>query len=140
MNEESKYAINMNTNRLLLKSTAKYKKLKKLGQVKEISTLDEAPQTEPTETEPIKEPEFNEKDLQHKMAELTTDMVANNMKQIVKSQRLSDKDMDILLKKMLYQKLCSEKPKKKPMKKKSKKSKFKLVEPSSDSDSDSESD
>ena len=123
----NEHAINLESGRLIKKSTAKYKKLKKLGKVKEI------------EEEPEKaiepEPEFNERDLQVKMAELTTDMVANNMKQIIKNQKLSNSEYDILLKKMLYKKLCiDEKPKKVKKTKKGKK-KFKIVEPSSESES-----
>ena len=84
------------------------------------------------------EPEFNERDLQVKMAELTTDMVANNMKQIIKNQKLSNSEYDILLKKMLYKKLCiDEKPKKVKKTKKGKK-KFKIVEPSESESSDSD--
>ncbi len=147
---ENEYALNTNTGRLIKKSTSLYKKLKKLKQVKEIEIEPDEqkpkkeikpklPPLEPIkEEEPVKQPEFNEKDLQHKMAELTTDMVATNMKKIVKSQKLSDQEMDTLLKKMLYQKLCADEPKKTPKTKKSKKSKFKLVEPSS-SESESES-
>jgi len=64
-------------------------------------------------------------------------MVADNMKKIVRSQKLSDVEYDTLLKKMLYQKLCmdAKKPRKEKPKKKGKK--YKIVEPSeSESDSD----
>ena len=126
----TEHAINLESGRLIKKSTAKYKKLKKLGKVKEI------------EEEPEKaiepEPEFNERDLQVKMAELTTDMVANNMKQIIKNQKLSNSEYDILLKKMLYKKLCIDEPKKPKKVKKTKKGKKKfnkIVEPPSESES-----
>ena len=82
--------------------------------------------------------EFNEKKLQTKLAELSTDMIKDNLKTIVKSQKLSDKDMDILIKKLLFEKLCLKPDKPKETKEKKKK-KFKIVEPSS-SESESESD
>ena len=84
--------------------------------------------------------EFNEKHLQTKLAELSTDLIRDNLKTIVKSQKLSDKDMDILIKKMLYEKLCIKPDKTKPKetKEKKKKKKFKIVEPSSESESESD--
>lgn len=153
----SKYAINLDTQRLVLKSTAKYKKLAKLGRVKEIEEIDKKePEPEASKkTEPEPEPakkktpdnnlDFDESKLQNKLADISTDMIKENLSKIVKSKKLTDDQMDILIKKMLYQKLCIDKPdkkskpKKKPVKK-SKKSKFKIVEPSSDSESDSSSD
>ena len=118
---DNQYALNKNTGRLIKKTTSLYKKLKKLNQVKEIEDDPEVVKVKtvkpvkPEEPEPVEEPEpeFNELDLQHKMAELTTDMVADNVKKIIRSQSLSDKDYDILLKKMLYEKLCVDKPEKK---------------------------
>lgn len=152
----SEYAISLQTNRLIKKSTANYKKLKKLGLVREIGSeptptpQPPRPKTQPTpEPEPTPEPQpptpeptpgFNERDLQIKMAELTTEMVADNVKKIVKSQKLSDEEYNTLLKKMLYKKLCGD-AKPKPTKPKTtkpkitKKKKFKIVEPPSDSDS-----
>ena len=96
----------------------------------------EIPQTPEALGIPI---EFNEKHLQNKLAEISTDLIRDNLKTIVKSQKLSDKDMDILIKKMLYEKLCIKPDKTKPKetKEKKKKKKFKIVEPSS---SESESD
>ena len=82
--------------------------------------------------------EFNEKHLQTKLAELSTDLIRDNLKTIVKSQKLSDKDMDILIKKMLYEKLCMKPDKPKETKEKKKKKKFKIVEPSSESESESD--
>jgi hypothetical protein len=75
------------------------------------------------------------------MAELTTNMVADNVKKIVKSQKLSDVEYDTLLKKMLYQKLCMADEPKKPEKKKQQKKpkkKFKIVDPSSSEESESD--
>ena len=99
------------------------------------------PPVEETPPEPSPEaPEFNEKHLQNKLAEISTDMIRDNLKTIVKSQKLSDKDMDILIKKMLYEKLCMQPDKTKPKetKEKKKKKKFKIVEPSSSDESDSD--
>jgi hypothetical protein len=153
------YVINTNTNRLISTKTALYRKLKKLGQVKDIEKTIEttkeveepAPEPEkvkkvvkkaPEPAEPEDEPEFSDRDLQHKMAELTTSMVADNMKNIIKSQKLNDSEYDMLLKKMLYKKLCLDEPKesKKKPKPVKKKTKFKIVAPRSESDSDSDSD
>lgn len=87
------------------------------------------------------EPEFDESKLQSKLAELSTDMIKDNLKKVVASQKLSDAELDSLLKRMLYKKLMLDEPKKKekkekPVKKKKKKSKFKVV---SSSESESES-
>jgi serine/threonine-protein kinase RIO1 len=149
----NEYAISLKTNRLVKKSTANYRRLHKLGLTREINEVEEVEEVKtPAPTPTAKQstpvlavstakqptPEFDERDLQVKMAELTTNMVADNMKKIVKSQRLSDVEYDILLKKMLYQKLCMAEPKKskkeKP-KKKAKGKKYKIVEPSSESES-----
>jgi hypothetical protein len=70
-------------------------------------------------------------------------MIQKNLKKIVKSQKLSDAEMDDMLRRLLYKRLCLEpepkEPKKKemPAKKKGKK-KFKLVEPSSEDESESD--
>ena len=138
----NEYAISLKTNRLIKKSTANYRKLKKLNQIKEIEPRAQpraqpSPEPEPDSPEPEPEPEFNERDLQNKLAELSTTVVQRNMKKIIKSQKLSDTEYDLLLKKMLYEKLCLiSEPPVKPTKKKKKK-KFKIVQPSSsESDSD----
>lgn len=84
------------------------------------------------------EPEFDEVKLQTKLVDLSTDLIKDNLKKVVKAQKLSDAEMDSLLKRMLYKKLCMEEPKKKskekPTKKK-KKSKFKVVSSESESES-----
>ena len=86
--------------------------------------------TLPAEALEPEKPEFNEKILQTKLADVSTDIIRDNLKTIIKSQKLSDKEMDMLLKKMLFDKLCI-KPEKKEKDKKKKK-KFKIVEPSSE--------
>ena len=146
------YVLNPQTNRIISTKTAKYKKLVKLGLI-----VEDKPKVEKVEKpqkvevkEAVIEPEveadeeqpFDEAKLQMKLADISTSVVKKNMKQIIKNQKLSDNEYDLLLKKMLYKKLCSDEPKEKvkPKKvKKPKKNKFKLKEPSS-SESESESD
>lgn len=112
--------------------------------VREIGPVEPEPETptptlEPEPTpEPTPEPDFDERDLQHRVADLTTSMVADNMKKIVKAQKLSDAEYDTLLKKMLYQKLCLDKPAKTEKPKKKAKKKFKIVSRESESESDSD--
>jgi hypothetical protein len=150
--QSNEYAISLKTNRLVKKSTANYRRLLKLNLIKEIDEKEQPTHIEQPSHQPekalaaeIAKPEFSEHDLQHKMAELTTNMVADNMKQIIKSQKLNDSEYSALLRRMLYNKLCMEEPKepkkkekvsKKPVKKAKKK--FKLVAPSSESESESD--
>ena len=80
-----------------------------------------------------------------KLMEMTSDVVSENLKKIVRSQHLTQRQMDTMLRRMLYDKLCISEPKpkketKKPKKKPKKKSKFKIREPSSSEESESESD
>ena len=139
---KSEFAINVNTGRLIKKTAGLYKKLKKLNKVKEIEDGEQPEVKEPEvkAVEVVKQEEpFNEHKLQMKLADISTDLIKDNLKQIIKNQKLNDDDFDVLLKKMLFQKLCIADPKqpKQPKEKKKKKSKFKIVEPSS---SESESD
>jgi hypothetical protein len=133
----SEYAKNTNTGRLIKRSTSLYRKLKKLNQVEELTDATDIPskpvaeaikskpqkphivQTEPDEPDEPDEPEpFDESKLQSKLADISTDMIKKNMKKIVKAQKLSDKELDIMLKKLLYNKLCIDEPKPKKKKKK----------------------
>jgi hypothetical protein len=139
------YATNLNTGRLIKKSTALYKKLKKLNQVGSIDEIDtpdvvkapaiKAPEPEPDEPEPD-EPEFDELKLQTKLADISTDIIQKNMKKIVKAQKLSDSELDLLLKKMLFNKLCIDEPQPMPKKVKKPKKVKRVVESSSESESD----
>ena len=143
----NEFAINCKTGRLLKKSTALYRKLKKLGQIKEIEIEEqqEQPKVEKVKAvevkavEPVVEPvEYDPKRLQEKLADISTDLIKDNLKQIIKNQKLSNDDYDILLRKMLFKKLCiNEQPKQVSKKKKKPKPKFKIIESSS---SESESD
>jgi hypothetical protein len=125
--------INPLTKRFVKIGSPAHKRLVRGGVLPAVETPPPIPET------PAPAPEFNEKHLQTKLAEISTDLIRDNLKTIVKSQKLTDKDMDILIKKMLYEKLCMKPDKTKPDKTKSekKKKKFKIVEPSS---SESESD
>ena len=92
---KQEYVTNPKTNKKIKVGSKLYKKLLKEGA---LNKNDKTP--EKTDNIEIgEEPEFNERDLQIKMAELTTNMVADNIKQIVKSQKLSNKEYDTLLKK-----------------------------------------
>ena len=137
----NEHAINCKTGRLISKKTALYRKLKKLNLVKEIENEEQpkAEKVKPIQSEPIQsEPvEYDPKRLQEKLADISTDLIKDNLKQIIKNQKLSNDEYDLLLRKMLYKKLCIDEPKPKEEKKKKKKSKFKIIESSS---SDSESD
>ena len=121
--------LNKRTNRMVKVGTQSYRNALRSGDIEPPKTV-EAIEPEPVE-EP--EPEFSESKLQKKLADISTDMIKDNMKQILKAQKLTDSQMDDMLKKMLYKKLCIEEPKKKTKPKK----KFKIKEPSS---SESESD
>ena len=139
---KSEFAINVNTGRLIKKTTGLYRKLKKLNKVKEIEDGEQPEVKEPEvkAVEVVKQEEpFNEHKLQMKLADISTDLIKDNLKQIIKNQKSNDDDFDVLLKKMLFQKLCIADPKqpKQPKEKKKKKSKFKIIESSS---SESESD
>ena len=139
---KSEFAINVNTGRLIKKTTGLYRKLKKLNKVKEIEDGEQPEVKEPEvkAVEVVKQEEpFNEHKLQMKLADISTDLIKDNLKQIIKNQKLNDDDFDVLLKKMLFQKLCIADPKqpKQPKEKKKKKSKFTIIESSS---SESESD
>ena len=146
------YVMNPETNRIISKKTAKYKRLVKLGLIVEDEPkVEKIKPKEPIKQEPEPElpepePEFNESKLQEKLSEISTNMIQTNLKKVVQSQKLTDDQMDDMLKRMLYEKLCikdpdepKKSPKKKEKKSKTKKAKFKVVEPSS-SDSESESD
>ena len=131
--------LNPKTNRFVKIGSQGYKRLVREGTIQAVEPVETKAKPIPIKREltPEPEPEFDEAKFQSKLAEISTDMIQKNMKKIVKNQQLSDKELDMMLKKMLYKKLVLEqlKPLTKAVKKK--KSKFKLVEPSS---SESESD
>lgn len=136
--------LNPKTNRFVRIGTQKYKRLIREGVLKEPpqSPKEFAPTPEPIEPppSPIETQKFNEDDYHAKMAETFQKIVKENESKLVD---LTQKQTDVLLKKLLYQKLCvdkPEKPKKVKKPKKAKKKKFKIVQPSSsESESESES-
>ena len=90
--------------------------------------------------------EYDEARLQTKLSEMTANAIQTNFDQLA-NENLTDKQIDKLLKKMLFQKLCIDQPtrkEKKPKKTKSKtkKKRFKVITPppSSSDQSESESD
>ena len=132
--------LNKRTNRMIKRGTQAYRNALKAGDL-DLTEPTPPPTPEP-EPEPEIEPEpetFDESKLQIKLVELSTDMIQKNMKKIVKAQKLSDQEMDSLIKKMLYQKLCIDEPEPKKAKpKKAKKKSFKVVQPSSSKSSESD--
>ena len=155
MSSSNEYAISLKTNRLVKKTTANYRRLHKLGLTREINEVEEDASTPTPKTvkfegptpEPVlavstakqPTPEFDEAKLQMKLGEISTDMIQKNLKKVVKAQKLSDAEMDDMLKRLLYKKLCMAepmKPAKKEKPKKKAKRKYKIVEPSSESESD----
>jgi len=138
--------LNPKTNRLVKIGTQNYRRLVREGVIKPMEQPPEPkiePPPEPIEPppSPIETQKFNEDDYHAKMAQTFQQIVKENESKLVD---LSQKSCDVLLKKLLYQKLCVEEPKKKPKKvkkpKKAKKKKFKIVQPSSsESESESES-
>ena len=57
MSSSNEYAISLKTNRLVKKTTANYKKLKKLGMVREIGPVEPEPETPTPTLEPEPTPE-----------------------------------------------------------------------------------
>ena len=113
-----RYATNLNTGRLISKSTALYRRLKKLGQTEELPPPAVTPAPPPSpDPEPAQAP------LREKVIDAATDLIAENKKQFAK---LNQQDSDDLLKRLLFEKLCVNAPMKAskappPSKKKSKK-------------------
>ena len=160
---DNPYAINLNTNRLIKKTTAKYKKLYKLGRTREINDNDVGtPETVPPEPIEPSEPvltttpppsptspahlKYTEEKLQRLLTEKSTDIIQQNLDRFSNTAKLSDQQLDDLVKQMLYQKLVGqEKPTKKTKKKVTitkplKKKKYKLKKIQSSSEEESESD
>lgn len=103
------------------------------------------PQIKPIQTPTI---EYDEARLQTKLSEMTANAIQTNFDQLA-NENLTDKQIDKLLKKLLFQKLCIDQPtrkeknpKKVKTKSKTKKKRFKVITPppSSSDQSESESD
>ena len=146
--ETPKYGLNTQTNRMIKSGTRNFNRLNKLGLLqfptgdhqipptKEPELAIETTELEPEKTEEVVVEEQNIKPVLEK-----------ELKSIIKENKnefknLTQKESDELLKRMLYQKLVLNVPKKQKEKKK-KTTKFKLkkiVVSDSDTDSESESD
>jgi hypothetical protein len=158
------FILNPQTNRVISTSTAQYRKLVKLGviieetepqevekvekveklkpQKEKVEKVEKVEKLKPQKEKVEKVEEYDEAKLQNTLADLSTDLIKENMKAIVKAQKLSDDELSILLKKMLFSKLCgdgTENPSK-AAPKKTKKSKFKITHKQTSSDEESESD
>ncbi len=135
------FATNTNTGRLISKSTALYKRLKKLGQ-----TIDIAPAAAPvTPIAPTPTPTPTPTPaaapaplLRDKVIETATDLIAENKKAFI---GISQQDSDDLLRQLLYQKLCiipkTAKPPPPPSKPSKKKKKY-VISSSEESATDSD--
>lgn len=126
---------NPTTKRYMKVGSQQYNKAVVMGIIKPVEEVKPPPEPTPPE------PEFDESKLQEKLADISTDLIKDNLKKVVKAQKLSNDEMDAMLKRMLFKKLCIEEPKKKPKNKekpakKKKKAKFRVV---SSSESESES-
>ena len=87
--------LNMRTSRLVSPGTQGYRNALKAGDLAQSTpTPTPTPELE-QELEPELEPEFNESKLQTKLVELSTYTIQPNL---IKSQKLSDQDMDMLIK------------------------------------------
>jgi hypothetical protein len=116
---DSKYINNPKTGRMCLRNSQTGRRVLKLQQCDQ-----PAEPVEPAESvEPAKV----------KLAEIGTNIIKKNKSKLAKCK--SDADMDQLLKKLLYAKLCGSDPPKNKKKKKKK-----IVTPPSSDDSQSESD
>ena len=117
------YVENPQTGRLIKRTTAKAKKLVKLGLI----TLPPEPKVEA-----VKEPEPEPVSIKAELAKTGVRIIEKNKDAF---RDLSQEDTSALLRKLLIDKLCPKKPKKSKTK-----SKFKLKPPPPSSESESESD
>ena len=145
------YALNPETNRIIKTSTAKYKKLVKLGII--IPEVQNAVEKVKNEVPEVKNEVENIPEVQNAVipevkkvvsAPPVKALLAQELTDIVKEHKakfaaeLTEKETNALLKQLLYEKLVK-KPKK-PKSKKTKKTKFKIQTPPSSDQSESESD
>jgi hypothetical protein len=129
---DNQFVINPKTKRLILKSSRLYDKLVKEGVIEEVI------EPTPVVTEEIIEtPNNNSKKLKKKLKRISFDSIKENKDRLKDSEDLSDKQLDKLLKRMLFEKLCV-KTKKAPKKKPKKKKKIVIVSSSEDESSESE--
>ena len=109
------YVINPKTNRRVKTGTQAFRRLVREGVIQDPRTIKVVKEPievvevvkepiEVVETAPVKP--IDGVKLQTKLLELSTDAVANNIRKIVASQHLTEKEMDVMLKRLLYNKLC----------------------------------
>lgn len=155
--DKNEYSINLETNRLIKKNTPKYKRLLKLGKIKQIDKNEEtehpvSPKVVEQVKKEVKEPkkvekvekvqdDFSEEKLQKLLVSKSTDIISQNMDKFMDTHKLTDEQVDIMVRKLLYEKLMGQTSKKEPKKEKTKtkKSKYKLRKVES-SESEEESD
>ena len=118
------YVENLQTGRLIKKTTAKAKKLVKLGLI----VLPPEPEVQKVEPTPEPEPEPTPVSLKTEIAKTAVTIVERNKDAF---RDLSQEDTSLLLRKLLIDKLCLKKESKKPKKPE----KFKLKPPPSSSES-----
>lgn len=129
------YCLNPETNRMLKKDTAKYRRMVKRGIIIETTVKLEPVQEseQEQESEPVVEPE-PVKPIKKKLAKVAVSLVKKNIDSF---RDLNQDETTALLRKLLIEKLAPDtKSKKKKKPEKSKKSKFRIREPSSSEDSD----
>jgi len=144
--------LNPRTQRFVKIGGPSYRKAIKNGDIIPPSMKNVKPVEQPDPIEPIQHPEieYDESRLQDKLSEMTKNVIQNNFEQLA-NENLTDKQIDKLLKKMLFQKLCIDQPtdklkvkpkKTKKVKTKTKSKRFKVITPppSSSDQSESESD
>ena len=121
------HILNPTTNRFVLIGSPKYKRLIKEGVIKS--------QPQPAQTRPPSPVEIlaQPKSLKKELIKTAVDIVADNKTDFVD---LSQKETDKLLRRMLYEKLCLDKPSSKKHKKTHKKKKYDSSSGSDTTDSD----
>ena len=128
--DKETHILNPSTNRFVLVGSSKYKRLVKEGVIK--PHVPQPAQSRP----PSPESPPSTRSLKKELIKTTTDIVRDNRQDFVD---LTQKQTDALLKRMLYEKLCIDKPNaKKKTHKKHKKKYASSSSDSSDTDTDSE--
>jgi hypothetical protein len=134
--DKETHILNPSTNRFVLVGSSKYKRLVKEGVIKpHVPQPQTQPQPAPSRP-PSPESPPSTRSLKKELIKTTTDIVRDNRQDFVD---LTQKQTDALLKRMLYEKLCIDKPNaKKKTHKKHKKKYASSSSDSSDADTDSE--
>jgi hypothetical protein len=132
--DKETHILNPSTNRFVLVGSPKYKRLVKEGVIKPHVPQTRPPSPEPAQARPPSpKPAQATRSLKKELIKTTIDIVRDNRQDFVD---LTQKQTDALLKRMLYEKLCIDKPNTKKTHKRNKK---KYATSSSDSDTDTDS-